>query len=462
MAKLVKAGETTATKKRLYFYCTDATDGLTPEAGEAGGQPQISINGGDFTDTGIGVLSAVLAPTTGWYYAELTDGAVDTAGRHIEGRYKSANTAEALARDSIQVVAFDPDAVAGLGLSNLDATVSGVPAAVWAIATSTLTGAGTVGKLIVDNLNAAVGSMLTAAKAILYFKTIWRKDVTADADLAAGGTATSATDSLEAIRDTEPLGTAMRGTDGAYTGTPPTVEQIQSGLALEATLTAIKGAGWTTETLKAIYTAAASALGTGGNPVTLTLEDGSGNAVPNIVCICRNAAEDAVLARATTDANGQVEFQLDDGSYKVRYGPSGAHTFSNPYTLTVSGTTAATHTCAALTIPASSDPALCTCYADIRYVDGGELVGANEGWLKIIKLVTPRFPDADTGTAARGRTGDTYYTNASGRVQVDLIRGSVVQIQMGLGATDRSAEELSALFEVTVPDAASYEITQAV
>jgi hypothetical protein len=88
---------------------------------------------------------------------------------------------------------------------------------------------------------------------------------------------------------------AMRGTDGAYTGTPPSkadiatqvrtelatelaridedvssraaagdqmdlvdapnalaVTALQAGLALEATLTAIKGAGWSTETLKSI------------------------------------------------------------------------------------------------------------------------------------------------------------------------------------------------------------------
>ncbi len=40
--------------------------------------------------------------------------------------------------------------------------------------------------------------------------------------------------------------------------TIPTVAEIQSGLALESTLTAIKGAGWTTQTLKAIADALAS------------------------------------------------------------------------------------------------------------------------------------------------------------------------------------------------------------
>jgi len=120
MALLINAGETTAANKRIYFHCVDATDGLTPETGEAGGQPQIATNGAAFTNTGIGVLVAV---GNGRYYAELTDGAVDTTGRVIESRYKSAETAEALGT-TVQVVAFDPHEITDLGLTNLDAAVS--------------------------------------------------------------------------------------------------------------------------------------------------------------------------------------------------------------------------------------------------------------------------------------------------------------------------------------------------
>jgi len=43
------------------------------------------------------------------------------------------------------------------------------------------------------------------------------------------------------------------------------ITKIQNGLALEATLTAIKGAGWTNETLKAIYSSAADALSNAEN-----------------------------------------------------------------------------------------------------------------------------------------------------------------------------------------------------
>ncbi len=55
---LTYANESTATKRRVFFQLVDATDGITPETGEDGGQPQVSTNGGAWTDTGIGTLVA--------------------------------------------------------------------------------------------------------------------------------------------------------------------------------------------------------------------------------------------------------------------------------------------------------------------------------------------------------------------------------------------------------------------
>ena len=118
--KLIKVGETTASKKRVQFLCVDASDGMTPEIGEAGGQPELSWNGGAYTSVGIGVLVDL---GDGNYYAELTDGVLATTGVTIHPRYKSANTLEAVGTP-VQVVAFDPDDAAKLGLTNLDATMS--------------------------------------------------------------------------------------------------------------------------------------------------------------------------------------------------------------------------------------------------------------------------------------------------------------------------------------------------
>ena len=118
--KPVLANEATAAQRRVYFHLVDATDGISAETGEAGSQPQISTNGGAWTDTGIGTLSAI---GNGRYYADLTQAAVGSAGDHIETRFKSAATAETPG-DSVLVVAYDPFAATDLGLTNLDATVS--------------------------------------------------------------------------------------------------------------------------------------------------------------------------------------------------------------------------------------------------------------------------------------------------------------------------------------------------
>jgi len=115
MAVLVKANEATATRRRVYFHLVDVTDGLTPETGEAGGQPQVATNGGAWTDTGIGTLSHI---GNGRYYADLTQTLVATAGDSIETRFKSANTAETPG-DSVRVVAFDPYDAVRLGVTAL-------------------------------------------------------------------------------------------------------------------------------------------------------------------------------------------------------------------------------------------------------------------------------------------------------------------------------------------------------
>lgn len=75
--------------RQFYVFLVDATDGLTPELGEAGGQPQISINGAGFAPT-----SAVLvAVGNGAYYVVLSQSEVGAKGFFLV-RYKSANTAE--------------------------------------------------------------------------------------------------------------------------------------------------------------------------------------------------------------------------------------------------------------------------------------------------------------------------------------------------------------------------------
>jgi hypothetical protein len=136
---LVLANEATASQRRVYFHLVDATDGITPETGEAGGQPQVSSDGAAFTNTGIGTLSAI---GNGRYYADLTQAMVATAGTLIETRYKSANTAECPG-DSVQVVAFDPNSASNLGLSSLPDAPPGAAGGVFIAGSNAATTAAT-------------------------------------------------------------------------------------------------------------------------------------------------------------------------------------------------------------------------------------------------------------------------------------------------------------------------------
>lgn len=106
--------------RRVYFHLVDDSDGMAPALDEAGGQPQISLNGAAFTSTGISTLTHI---GNGRYYALLTAGAIATPGTIIETRYKSDATKECPG-GSVQVVGFNPDDANGLGLAYLDVAVS--------------------------------------------------------------------------------------------------------------------------------------------------------------------------------------------------------------------------------------------------------------------------------------------------------------------------------------------------
>lgn len=101
-------------------------------------------------------------------------------------------------------------------------------------------------------------------------------DATALAEIratgAGSGTFDPTADSLEAIRNTEPLGTAMRGTDSAYTGTPPTAAAIAA-----AVLAAGDVDGYSVEeTLKLQLAALVGVLaGAATSTITIDAADGS-------------------------------------------------------------------------------------------------------------------------------------------------------------------------------------------
>jgi hypothetical protein len=102
MAIRITQNESVAANRRMYFHCVDATDGITAETGEAGGQPQLSLNGAAWTNS----TNVLVAIGNGRYYLELTQAEANLPGVY-EGRYKSAATAE-IPGTTIQVTPWDP------------------------------------------------------------------------------------------------------------------------------------------------------------------------------------------------------------------------------------------------------------------------------------------------------------------------------------------------------------------
>ena len=203
MSRQYLLSEGTAAERRFPVYLVDATDGITPETGESAGQPQISKAGGAWANT----TNTLTAIGNGAYYVELTATELNTLGT-FQVRYKSANTAE-FNMDG-QVVAYDPNDTVRLGLTALPnvaaAASGGLPTvdasnavkvqsgtganqislasglvtvgtnndktgyalssaavqAIWDALTSALTTVGSIGKLIVDNLNATISSRMAS------------------------------------------------------------------------------------------------------------------------------------------------------------------------------------------------------------------------------------------------------------------------------------------------------------
>jgi hypothetical protein len=429
-----------------------------------------------------------------------------------------------------------------------------VATAVWGAGTRTLSAFGfTValtaghGLALATDLATLAGKFTGITLLAKWLRALARKDAadsTALAEInASGGTYSELTDSQEAIRDTAPLGTAMRGTDGAelagaaaaavgtlhnapdvstdiaaikavtdgldallsttgialtaaertaltaavwgaatrtlsafgfsvavsdktgFSLTDEEVAAIRAGLStfdgnlspVTDELDAIKGEGFSpADSLVAIQAAVSTASGAGAFAVVLVVHDGSGNAVEGLGVVVRNTADDDPgPALGVTDSNGHFAAQLDAGDYHVWLGPNGFYSFANPYAITVTESgTLEPLVCEALALPAATDPALCACYLDVRDVDGGALVGADEGFLAVNDIKVPAWPAGlTTGSAALARSGETYYTDANGRLVVNFMRGSVVTLQIGAGNPHGPLKQATII--LTVPDAAT-------
>jgi len=139
-------------------------------------------------------------------------------------------------------------------------TITGSNPYKWAVTLPSLT----AGQRVDMYITATIATIATAGVvASAQADTALLSDGVAVASIA-NGAITAAAIATGAI-DADAIATDAIDADALKTDA---ITKIQNGLALEATLTAIKGAGWTNETLKAIYSSAAKALSNAENTWT--------------------------------------------------------------------------------------------------------------------------------------------------------------------------------------------------
>lgn len=143
---------------------------------------------------------------------------------------------------------------------------------------------------------------------------------------------------------------------------PSRAEATSDANSIIAVLTAIKGPGWTSETLHAIYDALL-ASGTGAFPVTLYVKTAGSVPIQNAKVRINATGGDVV---ATTNSLGAIVLQLDAGTYTAYVGTAASYTPAASYAVVVSAAGAVTSPAGgvlvvtAIALPTPSDP---DCYA---------------------------------------------------------------------------------------------------
>lgn len=190
--------------------------------------------------------------------------------------------------------------------------------------------------------------------------------------------------------------------------------------------------------------------GTGANTVTVTVTDGT-TALTGVRVTIKNAAGTVLSAGPlTTDENGEIEFNLDDGSYQAIPSTTSIYSGGTTSFTVASAPLAVTCEMDAIDIPASTDPLLCMVYARLTDAEG-KYATTGEGTLTVVG--TPRSEPSVSGSNIVGYDSTNMAsTDATGLVAIELIRGVTYNIDYAFGNSYKNIRDF------VVPDAASYDI----
>lgn len=329
-------------------------------------------------------------------------------------------------------------------LTSVQSALASAPADTWAVTTRSLTDSVarasqlTSVQLALDTVrnSVAMQSALLSTQLAVDAINITPSDVW-------GYSVKVLTDSLARISQL----TSVQLTVDAFTGGGDATLSAQS--VIIAHLEGIKGPTWAiaTDSLEAIRDRGDAAWITGSglagaNTVTLTIQDDSGNNIPEAAVEVYDSAGTTFYERKQSNSSGQTIFKMDDGTYTIVVHKAG-YSWSNT-ALVVAGDMSQTITGTANVLPAPVTPDMCRISMYVKYLDGTIPTSLTTA-LSIIEL-----PHIGSNTAYSGVAFEGIYNSSTGLLYWDILQGAMAVITVEELGIDR--------VKITIPSTATAEI----
>jgi len=238
---------------------------------------------------------------------------------------------------------------------------------------------------------------------------------------------------------------------------PGSIDAHLDAAALEATRTAMRGAGWADETLVAIVEAI-EAIDPGGAFVVTRRFTCGGTAVADLKVTVQGdtggTADGTIIATGTTSSSGYVTFNLDAGSYHF-LSPSNALYEASDTPVTVAANSSATITLTGQALPAAPSASTYCIIVDAGD-ENAQLVGA-AAWTLQVTNVEPA--GLATANIVQLTEANPLTTDANGRLTFEISRETttfelLITVTQADGLTD--THRLIVDVDATKADAEGY------
>jgi len=161
--------------------------------------------------------------------------------------------------------------------------------------------------------------------------------------------------------------------------------------------------------------------GTGASAVVITIREADLTPIADVSVRILNEGETLLVAYGSTDVNGQIQINLDDGVYTVRLRKTGC-AFTVPEDLTVSGVTAVAYTGEQSVIGEPEDSDACRVYDYAFAQDGKTPLSSVSAIARIVSVPYDRDEKLHAGVETAA-----VYDPETGLLYWDIVRGATVK-----------------------------------